>query len=220
MYWFFWDAMIFCNNFMAPKRRFLKVEQTVRNVVSKHFSIEWVLDLGYDTLKTASKRRSERFVRPSKSSFGEHKLCEMITKDGSNMWCRARNPRFSMPLFGQKTGFRARMNEIKSGIPCSDVMCWVFWDATIFCNNFARWLQKIVSTCDVFSRVPLLPHFDKPAFSRIPENCEPQIVVEMFEEFVKRRVCQMGEEWHTAGCVGFSGMLWSFVTTLQDDYKR
>jgi hypothetical protein len=24
-----------------------------------------------------------------------------------------------LPLFGQKTGFRARMNEIKSGIPCS-----------------------------------------------------------------------------------------------------
>jgi hypothetical protein len=48
------------------------------------------------------------------------------------------------------------------------------------------------------SRVPLLPHFDKPAFSRIPKNCEPQIVVEMFEEFVKRRV-KMGEEWHTAG---------------------
>ncbi len=32
---------------------------------------------------------------------------------------RARNLRFLMPLFGQKTGFRARMNEIKSGIPCS-----------------------------------------------------------------------------------------------------
>jgi hypothetical protein len=42
------------------------------------------------------------------------------------------------------------------------------------------------------SRVPLIPHFDKPAFSRIPKNCEPQIVVEMFEEFVKRRVCQNG----------------------------
>ena len=25
----------------------------------------------------------------------------------------------------------------------------VFWDATIFCNDFARWLQKIVATCDV-----------------------------------------------------------------------
>ncbi len=24
-----------------------------------------------------------------------------------------------------------------------------FWDATIFCNNFARWLQRIVVTCDV-----------------------------------------------------------------------
>jgi hypothetical protein len=33
--------------------------------------------------------------------------------------CRARNPRFFMPIFGQKTGVRARMNEIKSGIPCS-----------------------------------------------------------------------------------------------------
>ena len=28
-------------------------------------------------------------------------------------------------------------------------MCWFFWDATIFCYNFARWLQKIVATCDV-----------------------------------------------------------------------
>ena len=28
-------------------------------------------------------------------------------------------------------------------------MCWVFWDAMIFCNNLARWLHKIVaSMCD------------------------------------------------------------------------
>ncbi len=27
--------------------------------------------------------------------------------------------------------------------------CYVFfWDSTIFCNNFARWLQKIVAACD------------------------------------------------------------------------
>ncbi len=32
---------------------------------------------------------------------------------------RSLNPRFLLHLFGQKTGFRARMNEIKSGIPCS-----------------------------------------------------------------------------------------------------
>jgi hypothetical protein len=52
----------------------------------------------------------------------------------------------------------------------------------------------------LISRVPLIPHFDKPAFSRIPKNCEPQIVVEMFQEFVKRRVCQNGggvaHGWH------------------------
>ena len=41
------------------------------------------------------------FFDVPKSSFGEHKLCKMITKDSSNM-------------------------------------CWVFWDAMIFCNNFAR----------------------------------------------------------------------------------
>jgi hypothetical protein len=45
------------------------------------------------------------------------------------------------------------------------MMCWFFWDATIFCNNFASWLQKIVA-CDVL------------VFS----------------------------------------MLWTFVTTLQDDH--
>ena len=48
------------------------------------------------------------------------------------------------------------------------MMCWFLWDATIFCNNFARWLQNIVA-CDV-----------------------------------------MG--W-------LSGMLLSFLTTLQDGYK-
>ena len=50
----------------------------------------------------------------------------------------------------------------------------VFWDAMIFCNNFARWLQKIVA-------------FD------------------------------------AMRCVGFSGMLWSFVTTLcspNEDFGR
>ena len=33
-------------------------------------------------------------------------------------------------------------------VACYDALDWFFWDATIFCNNFARWLQKIVA-CDV-----------------------------------------------------------------------
>ena len=65
----------------------------------------------------------------------------------------------------------------------SNVVCWVqvFWDATIFCNNFARWLQKIVATWCI------------------------------------------GFFWDVLGflgCVGFSGMLLSFVTSLQDDTKK
>jgi hypothetical protein len=43
-----------------------------------------------------------------------------FVKSGSDgLQTRSRNPRFLMPLLGQKTGFRARMTEIKSGIPCS-----------------------------------------------------------------------------------------------------
>jgi hypothetical protein len=36
----------------------------------------------------------------------------------------------------------------------------VFWDAMIFCNNFARWLQKIVETCDVMRCVGFLGCYD------------------------------------------------------------
>ncbi len=50
----------------APKRRFWKAGRTFQNAVSKHFSRVWVLYLGYKTLKSASKPRSETFVRPSK----------------------------------------------------------------------------------------------------------------------------------------------------------
>ncbi len=71
-----------------------------------------------------------------------------------------------MPLFGQKMGFRLRMNEIKSGIPCSGIACCVYrlnhlakllqkskasqknqhiasHVATIFCNHLAKLSQNI-----------------------------------------------------------------------------
>jgi len=54
------------NNFMLPKRRFWKVGRTFQNAFSKHFSRVWVLYSGDKALKTASKPRSEKFVRPSK----------------------------------------------------------------------------------------------------------------------------------------------------------
>ena len=38
MCWVFWDAMIFCNNFTPPKRRFWKAEQTFPSAFSKNVS--------------------------------------------------------------------------------------------------------------------------------------------------------------------------------------
>jgi hypothetical protein len=101
-----------------------------------------------------------------------------------------------------------------------DAMIWsVFWDAMIFCNHLAKLLQKIVATCDVFRRVPLLPSFEKPGFSRIPLNCEPRIIVEMFDEFVKRRVCQNWGSGTRLDVLVFLGC-YDLCNNLQDDYKR
>ncbi len=44
-------------------------------------------------------------------------------------------------------------------------------------------------------------------------------ILQTFTAFLQF-IGETGEEWHTSGCAGFSGMLRSFVTTLQDDYKR
>ncbi len=56
------------------------------------------------------------------------------------VWFRARNPRFLMPHFGQKTGFRARMNEIKSGIPCSGlVLCKIICKMGLQKYKRTRW---------------------------------------------------------------------------------
>jgi hypothetical protein len=42
-----------------------------------------------------------------------------------------------------RTPFNTAMMTKDSNMLGCDVL--VFWDATIFCNNFARWLQKIVA---------------------------------------------------------------------------
>ncbi len=71
-----------------------------------------------------------------------------------------------------------------------------FWDAMIFCNGFARWFTKDSSMrmCRVF--------WDAMIFCNNFARWLPKIVAT-----------------HVMRCVGFSGMLWSFVTILQDDYK-
>jgi hypothetical protein len=144
MCWVLWDATIICNNFMHPKEDFGRLNKPFGPCFKSTFHIREYSIWATDHWKVLWNAGPKCLFCHPKSSFGEHKLCKMITKDSSNVMCWF------------------------SG------MCWVFWDAMIFCNNFSRWLQKIVATwCVGF-----------------------------------------------LGCVGFSGMLWSFVTTLQDDYKR
>jgi len=62
------------------------------------------------------------------------------------------------------------------------------WDAgepNVYCLGFmlsSDWISTI--------RRQLTPVFDKPAFSRFSQNCEPRFVVEIFGKIVKRQVCQ------------------------------
>ncbi len=87
MCWFFWDAMIFCNNFTPPKRRFWKAERTFRVLFRSTFQgVEYCI-WATKRWKVLRKRTLKcRFGIP-KSSFGEHKICKMITKDSSNIRC-------------------------------------------------------------------------------------------------------------------------------------
>ncbi len=77
---------------------------------------------------------------------------------------RARNPRFLMPLFGHKTGFRARMNEIKSGIPCSG--CDVCVKKAVRVKAAGRKSS---------SRRQLTPFFERTSISDNSTNCQPRI---------------------------------------------
>ncbi len=115
MCWFFWDAMIFCSNFMLPKRIISKIE--------KHFGGSfWALFQGveYSFWATVSWKSAQNDPPTCFSAFENLRL-------GSINFARW----------------------LQKIVATCHVMCWFFWDATIFCNNFARWLQKLVATCGV-----------------------------------------------------------------------
>ena len=68
-----------------------------------------------------------------------------------------------------------------------------FWDATIFCNKFARWLQKIVAT--VISGTI--------SISTISSNNQTWIWGWRFWRNVRNGDClKKGDEWHTADAKG------------------
>ncbi len=113
--------MIFCDNFMLPKRRFWIAERTFGNDFQSSFQrVSTRFGLRY--FEITSKMRSQMFVRTSKFSFGEHKLCKMITKDSSNMWLCC---------------FLGLGTKDSSIVPCDVLVLWdwVFWWYEL-CNNF------------------------------------------------------------------------------------
>ncbi len=73
--------------YVCPKRRFWKSERTFGNAFSKHFSKERSPNRVLTLWKVLRKCVPKRSFGHPKSSFGEHKVCKMITKDSSNMWC-------------------------------------------------------------------------------------------------------------------------------------
>jgi len=82
------------------------------------------------------------------------------------------------------------------------------WETTFPRNSHAGWgrpfyEQYILTSMKHVrnSRRQLTPVFDKPAFSRFPQNCEPLIVVEIFGKIVKRKVCQK-RGWVAEGWTG------------------
>ncbi len=62
-----------------------------------------------------------------------------------------------------------------------EIDVWVSCDAMIFCNNFARWLQKMVEI-QMCSAVGNSPHFSNESpFQTIRPNCQQRIQVEISE---------------------------------------
>jgi hypothetical protein len=213
----FWDATIFCNNFMLPKRRFWKPGKHFGPSLWAHFKQESPKTSTH-TLEIVPKQAVQNVFRGSKNlrlgsiNFARWlqkivatsdamcwvlgcydllwQLCKMITKDSSNIW--------------------------------RDVLG--FWDVMIFCNNFARWLQKIVATCDMLGFLVcyyLLWQLCK-MITKDSSNIWCDVLgfwdVMIFCDNFARWLQKIVATWHVVFLV--SGMLWSFVTTLQDDYKR
>ncbi len=105
---------------------------------------------------------------------------------------RPRNPRIPIARFDIQTAFRARMSIFKSGISGSGE--YSFW-ATFIWNYFENTFPNVRSD---FQNLRLGS-------------------INLFRRF---SVAPQRRGWVRTNMCWFSGMLWSFVTTLQDIYKR
>jgi len=90
---------------------------------------------------------------------------------------------FGFVSLGQKKSQDAyrTSHSIPFGWSMCDIRCLYF-----SARKITRCISHISPVSVRFSRRQLTPVFDKPAFSRFSQNCEPLIVVEIFGKIVKR----------------------------------
>jgi hypothetical protein len=65
------SSFVPASKIMLPKRRFWKDEQKMRRGVVRHFSRAWIVNLGHEPLKSASRIRISSFVPCGKQHFRE-----------------------------------------------------------------------------------------------------------------------------------------------------
>ncbi len=138
MCWFFWDAISFCNKFMLPKRRFWKSERTFGNAFSKHFSKERSPNRVLTLWKVLRKCVPNSL----------RQLTPVFDKPAFSRFSQLFQPRIVVHIFGkivkmkvcQKGGWVADgwFPNVRSAIQ----------NLRLGSIKFARWLQKIVATCD------------------------------------------------------------------------
>ena len=143
----FWDATIFCNHtakFILPQTKIWEGRTNISQCVFKALFKGVITAFGLQNVEMCF----------------EHALWNVCSAFPN------------LRLGENKLG--SMITKDSSNMRCDVLVCWFFWDAMIFCNNFARWLQNIVA-CDAMR------------------------------------------------CVGFSAMLWFFVTTScspNEDFGR
>jgi ferric iron reductase protein FhuF len=122
-------ATIFCNH-LAKLLQKIEASQKNRHIqehIASHATIfcNHLAKLLQKIIASQKNRHIQEHIASHATIFCNHlaKLLQKIVAsqkiNSSHAATRSLNPRFLMHHFGQKTGFRARMNEIESGIPCS-----------------------------------------------------------------------------------------------------
>ncbi len=155
MCWFFLDSMIFCNNFARWLQRIVAICDAL---------VFWDVLVFLDSMIFCNNfaRWLQEIVAtcaswhlggapPPLPTHPAAGLPAAAPRPSSMRWLQSTESPILFRSCGHETPFYDQKGASKIGdiVLWCDVlwhaMCWFFWDATILCNNFARWLQKIVA---------------------------------------------------------------------------